>query len=121
MRAPPLARMADVAAPRPDAEPVTITHKPSFDIRVSLISILSARWRAIIIPCRQTHANPPNLRCAELIIPRLAFMSPLQAALRRQALVMAMAFPHHPVQDKKSRKRLHRTLERNGPVRLAAK
>jgi hypothetical protein len=27
-------------------------------------------------------------------------MSPLQAALRRQALVMAMAFPHHPVQEK---------------------
>jgi hypothetical protein len=31
---------------------------------------------------------------------RLAFMSPGQAALRRQALVMAMAFPHHPVQEK---------------------
>src|SRR3981189_1056846 len=27
-------------------------------------------------------------------------MSPLQAALGRQALVMAMAFPHHPVQEK---------------------
>jgi acyl-CoA dehydrogenase len=27
-------------------------------------------------------------------------MSPLQAALRRQALVTAMAFPHHPVQEK---------------------
>src|SRR6266568_5977957 len=27
-------------------------------------------------------------------------MSPLQAALRRQALVMAMAFPNHPVQEK---------------------
>src|SRR6266568_2825567 len=27
-------------------------------------------------------------------------MSPLQAALRRQALVMVMAFPHHPVQEK---------------------
>src|SRR5450755_2526326 len=35
MRAPPLARMAAVAAPRPDAEPVTIAHKPSFDIRIS--------------------------------------------------------------------------------------
>jgi hypothetical protein len=27
-------------------------------------------------------------------------MSPLQAALRRQALVMAMAFAHHRVQEK---------------------
>src|SRR6267378_2118154 len=35
MRAPSLARMAAVAAPRPDAEPVTITHNPSFDIRIS--------------------------------------------------------------------------------------
>src|SRR3954449_5490025 len=35
MRAPPLARMAAVAAPRPEAEPVTIAHKPSFDIRIS--------------------------------------------------------------------------------------
>jgi hypothetical protein len=64
---------------------------------------LSAKWRAIIIPCRQTHANLPNLRYAELIIPRLPFMSPLQAALRRQALVMAMAFPHHPVQEKQEK------------------
>src|SRR5216684_5111061 len=35
MRAPPLASMAAVAAPRPDAEPVTIAHNPSFDIRIS--------------------------------------------------------------------------------------
>src|SRR6266404_1826774 len=35
MRAPPLARMAAVAAPRPDAEPVTIAHNPSFDIGIS--------------------------------------------------------------------------------------
>jgi hypothetical protein len=27
--------MAAVAAPKPDAEPVTIAHKPSFDIRIS--------------------------------------------------------------------------------------
>jgi len=27
--------MAAVAAPRPDADPVTIAHKPSFDIRIS--------------------------------------------------------------------------------------
>src|SRR5260370_2964030 len=34
-RAPPLASKAAVAAPRPDAEPVTIAHKLSFDIRIS--------------------------------------------------------------------------------------
>src|SRR5260221_13644823 len=34
MLAPSLARMAAVAAPRPDADPVTITHKPSFDIPI---------------------------------------------------------------------------------------
>jgi hypothetical protein len=28
------------------------------------------------------------------------FMPPRQAALRRQALVMAVAFPHHAVQEK---------------------
>src|SRR5258707_15190414 len=32
MRAPPFARIAAVAAPSPDAEPVTIAHKPSADI-----------------------------------------------------------------------------------------
>src|SRR6266576_2202685 len=35
MRAPPLARIVAVAAPRPDAEPVTIAHNPSFDIGIS--------------------------------------------------------------------------------------
>jgi hypothetical protein len=29
-----------------------------------------------------------------------SFMSPLQAALRTSALVMAVAFPHHAVQEK---------------------
>ena len=42
MRAPPLARIAAVAAPRPDAEPVTITHKPSIDIPDFLFLILQA-------------------------------------------------------------------------------
>jgi hypothetical protein len=32
-----LARIPAVAAPRPDAEPVTITHKPSFDIGFLLL------------------------------------------------------------------------------------
>jgi hypothetical protein len=32
-----LASMAAVAAPRPDADPVIIAHKPSFDIRHSFV------------------------------------------------------------------------------------
>jgi hypothetical protein len=35
MRAPSFASMAAVAAPRPEAEPVTIAHKLSFDIHFS--------------------------------------------------------------------------------------
>jgi hypothetical protein len=34
IRAPLLARIEAVAAPSPDAEPVTIAHKPSPDIRI---------------------------------------------------------------------------------------
>jgi hypothetical protein len=30
----------------------------------------------------------------------VSFMPPRQVALRRQALVMAVAFPHHAVQEK---------------------
>jgi hypothetical protein len=44
--------MPDVAAPRPDAEPVTITHNPSFDIRFLLllaaVVVLSLRLRLAI-------------------------------------------------------------------------
>src|SRR6266849_6935132 len=96
-RAPPLASMAAVAAPRPDAEPVTIAHKPSFDIRIS-----SRDW-----PVEAHHIVPQNacksakLRCAELMLTAaVPFMPPLQGHLRTSALVMAMAFPHHAVQEK---------------------
>jgi acyl-CoA dehydrogenase len=42
-----------------------------------------------------------KLRLPELIIPpRQPFMSPPQGALRTSALVMAVAFPHHRVQEK---------------------
>ncbi len=51
-RAPPLASMAAVAAPRPDAEPVTIAHKPSFDIRIS-----SCDWSR---PFERHHIVPQN-------------------------------------------------------------
>src|SRR3974390_2029035 len=37
MRAPPLASRAAVAAPRPDADPVTIAYKPSLDIAFPLV------------------------------------------------------------------------------------
>jgi hypothetical protein len=89
--------MAAVAAPRPDAEPVTIAHKPSFDIRIS-----SCDWS-----CQTHHIVPQNacksakLRCAELMLAAaVPFMSPLQGHLRTSALVMAMAFPHHAVERK---------------------
>jgi hypothetical protein len=53
---------------------------------------------------RHHHTVQANAcKSAKLIISRLPFMSPLQAALRRQALVMAMAFPHHPVQEKQEK------------------
>src|SRR5882762_9107186 len=63
MRAPPLARMAEVAAPRPDAEPVTIAHKPSFDIRFPFV-VLSrtiSRWHTI--SRGEIPANPRSPRC----------------------------------------------------------
>src|ERR1700743_2166272 len=41
MRAPDLARMAAVAAPRPEAEPVITAHRPSFDIASSSFSDVS--------------------------------------------------------------------------------
>src|ERR1700759_2132249 len=62
MRAPPLARIPDVAAPRPDAEPVTITHKPSLDIPFPLV-VLSLEIRSRLYHTAQRNAK---LHCAEL-------------------------------------------------------
>ena len=99
MRAPPLASMAAVAAPRPDAEPVTIAHKPSFDIRISSCDLEPAVETQHIVP--QNACKSPKLRCAELMLAAaVPFMPPLQGHLRTSALVMAMAFPHHAVQEK---------------------
>src|SRR5229473_4611340 len=98
MRAPPLANMAAVAAPRPDAEPVTIAHKPSFDIRISSRDLEPAVETHHIVP--QIACKSAKLRCAELMVAAaVPFMSPLQGHLRTSALVMAMAFPHHAVQE----------------------
>src|ERR1700744_4052622 len=46
MRPPPLAKIAAVAAPRPEAEPVTIAKNPSFDIPDFLFLLLTGRWPA---------------------------------------------------------------------------
>jgi hypothetical protein len=50
---------------------------------------------------RKNARKSAKLRCAELMpaAGKKRFMSPPQAALRPQALVMAVAFPHHAVQE----------------------
>src|SRR6266478_4898576 len=68
MRAPPLASMAAVAAPRPDAEPVTIAHKPSPDIRISS-SFLADLSTAIYHTVQTNPCKSAKLRLPELIIP----------------------------------------------------
>src|ERR1700709_474557 len=103
MRAPPLARMAAVAAPRPDAEPVTIAHKPSLDIGISLIVLKWAfsrggiAYRAVkSLQIRETPLcgiDPFASRPCRVLMP------PSQAALRT-ALVRPMAFAHHKAQEK---------------------
>src|SRR6478609_1073486 len=101
MRAPPLARMAAVAAPRPDAEPVTIAHKPSFDIRFSSSCFETLFERPIALRLAYRAAKSLQIRnsvARNLFFARY-FMPPLQVALRT-ALVRAMAFPHHKAQEK---------------------
>src|ERR1700676_5313944 len=68
MRAPPLARMAAVAAPRPDAEPVTIAHKPSPDIRISFF-VLAKPATAIYHIVAEKACKSAKLRLPELTIP----------------------------------------------------
>src|SRR5450631_3658582 len=115
MRAPPLARMAAVAAPRPDAEPVTIAHKPSFDIRISSLVFWAKaavrRHRAYRAAKRQQTGYSP-LRG---ISAGAAAWRHCRGAARTSALVMAVAFPHHPVQEKTAPSR----LGPNGPARRA--
>src|SRR5664280_496003 len=73
MRAPPLARIAALAAPRPDAEPVTIAHKPSPDIRISflcswqIVFLAKPLFAAIYHIARGNACKPAKLRCAELM------------------------------------------------------
>src|SRR4051794_22250271 len=89
--------MAAGAAPRPDAEPVTNAHKPSFDIR-SLLLFGAGSHPTVAYHIARQSPGKSKLRCVELAIPP-ACMPPSQAALRR-ALVRAMAFPHHKAQEK---------------------
>src|SRR5438270_11592632 len=99
MRAPPFARMAAVAAPRPDAEPVTIAHNPSPDIAFPSCDFGHASsadlpYRAR--KCLQIGKTPlRGIRAA-------AFA---RGARRTSALVMATAFPHHAAQVKPHPKR----------------
>jgi len=51
------------------------------------------------ISCKQMPANPRCFVSAELILPAACFMSPLQLPSETGAC-HAMAFPHHPVQEK---------------------
>jgi hypothetical protein len=57
--------------------------------------ILSHKQVPIYHIARGNACKSAKLRCAELF----GFMPPLQASLRTSALVMAMAFPHHAVQE----------------------
>src|SRR6202035_2121890 len=68
MRAPPLARMAAVAAPRPDAEPVTIAHKPSADISIPHL-FLAKPAVAIYHIAPRNACKSTKLRLPELLIP----------------------------------------------------
>src|SRR5215218_10614426 len=65
MRPPPLARMAAVAAPRPEAEPVTIAHETSPDIRIPHVCWL-IHCPALYHIVQGNACKSPKLRCAEL-------------------------------------------------------
>jgi hypothetical protein len=96
--------MAAVAAPRPEAEPVTIAHKPSFDIRISSCCFWlgsNRPWTGFTatISRDERRANPRSFHYAEFILCLMTFMPPPHAALRT-ALVTAMAFAHHKAQEK---------------------
>src|SRR6266581_4939938 len=100
MRAPSLARMAAVAAPRPEADPVTIAHKPSFDIGISSCCFCDEQLRwGLTISRGKVPANRRNSVARNLFFRLMIFMPPPQTALRT-ALVMAMAFAHHRAQEK---------------------
>src|ERR1700753_3225037 len=97
MRAPGCARMAAVAAPRPDAEPVTIAQKPSLAIAFPLFDFEQPRCGkgAVYHIGRPIARNSRKLHCAEFMQSPPTLMSGSQVALRSQALVTTLAFDHH--------------------------
>src|ERR1700744_5351011 len=107
MRPPPLAKIAAVAAPRPEAEPVTIAKNPSFDIPDFLFLLLTGRWPARVgrtisrgvLPANRAKSVARNYSSTHRYLWPLP-MPVRQAALRTSALVMALAFPHHRAQEK---------------------
>src|ERR1700761_5654240 len=105
MRAASLARMAAVAAPRPDAEPVTIAQKPSLAIAFPLFDFEQPRCvkGAVYHIARPIARNSRLLHCAEFMQSEPILMPTLmprsQVALRREALVTAQAFAHHAAQQ----------------------
>jgi hypothetical protein len=113
--------MAAVAAPRPDAEPVTITHNPSFDIGIPHCFSAGRLMAAIYHIVRQNTSQIGKTPLRGINAGGLpsSFMPPRQAALRRQPLVMAVAFPHHAVQEK-ARNGRTRCPERNPPGEMCA-
>src|SRR4051794_6810811 len=88
MRAPPLASRAAVAAPRPDADPVTIAHKPSFDIRVSFCLHFE-------LGDGSPYRGAGSLQIERNFVARNSSENALHAAMRASALVRGAAFPHH--------------------------
>src|ERR1700761_5544544 len=91
MRAPSLARMPAVAAPRPDAEPVTITHNPSFDI-ASSCCYEPAQAFARALPYHAAKCETP-LGGIGLLMP------PRQARIPASPLVRRVDFPQHRAQE----------------------
>src|SRR5581483_3682024 len=90
MRAPPLARIPAVAAPRPDAEPVTITHKPSLDIGFLLLFEPSKSGCRSTIPPDETR-NSIARNCG----------MPAAQSSPMSMLVRGVAFPHHALQRRR--------------------
>src|SRR5262249_24170540 len=95
MRAPPLAKMPAVAAPRPDAEPVTITHKPSFDIVSSCCSGAGYGPCGAVARALPYHAT----KCETPLGGIGLLMPPRQARIPAPPLVRRVDFPQHRAQE----------------------
>src|SRR4051812_10365326 len=100
IRAPPLARLKAVAAPRPDADPVITTHNPSLpslDICIPFLGHASSNPRssttAAELGTSWTKSIARNNRAGNPTMTRP------RVTLRTSPLVIAAAFPHHGVQE----------------------